>query len=175
MRTLLTFLAAAAMTLTPILALPAESTYSSADVWDFDSLNPTHPAQTVNQIAAQEVYTVMARMVDCWNAHDLEGYLDAYWRSPALFLVEDGAVINGWQDLHGRYLRGFNNPSAMGRGTIARIQVRMLDVNTAVALEHWTIAFSGSSHTVAGIDTGTLKRVDGIWKIVAMHSSYMEL
>src|SRR5689334_22981948 len=94
----------------------ADERYSAAAAWDFDSVNPVHPMETANQVSGQQVYATMVRMNDLWNAHDLEGYLDAFWRSPALVVVQDGAVINGWKELHDRYVRGFNNPNTMGHG-----------------------------------------------------------
>lgn len=158
-----------------VTASLAERPYVAAQAWDFDSINPVHPTETVHQIAAQQAYAALVRMVDSWNSHDLEGYLDVYWHSPELLWVEEGVVLNGWQSLHDRYVRGFNDLNAMGRATIARIQIKMTDADNALALEHWAIAFPGSGRTVAGVDTATLRRVDGVWKITVNHSSYLDL
>src|ERR1700693_1800740 len=63
---------------------------------------------------AQRVYEVMLKMLDRWNAHDLEGHLEAYWKSPELLVVIDSEQFNGWQQLHvretlltGRYVSQF--------------------------------------------------------------------
>jgi hypothetical protein len=39
-------------------------------------------------------------MLDRWNAHDLEGHLDVYWKSPESPVVVGSEQFNGWQQLH---------------------------------------------------------------------------
>jgi hypothetical protein len=47
--------------------------------WEFDSLrgNPN-----VSKPDAQQVYEVLLKMLDRGNAHDIEGHLQVYWKSP---------------------------------------------------------------------------------------------
>jgi hypothetical protein len=35
-------------------------------------------------------------MIDRWNAHDIEGHLEAYWKSPELLVVIESERFNGW-------------------------------------------------------------------------------
>jgi hypothetical protein len=35
----------------------------------------------------QQVYEILLKMLDRWNAHDIEGHLEAYWKSPELLVV----------------------------------------------------------------------------------------
>src|ERR1700675_4375755 len=48
---------------------------------------------------AQRVYEVLLKMLDRWNAHDFEGHLEAYWKSPELLVIVDSEQFNGWQQL----------------------------------------------------------------------------
>ncbi len=153
---------------------PGDRPYASTDVWDFDSISPAPNAGTPHQIAAQEVYAAMTRMIESWNAHNLESYLATLWHSPALVWVEDGLVLYGWQAVHERYVRGFDNPDAMGHATLDRAQVRMLDADSAIILERWTVTFKSSRHIVTGVDTCDLKRVDGLWRVTVSHSSSLD-
>ena len=51
------------------------------DAWQFGSL----PANSsVSKPDDQQVYEVLLKMLDRWNAHDIEGHLDVYWKSPEL-------------------------------------------------------------------------------------------
>jgi len=158
-----------------VAASPAERVYSAAATWDFDSINPLHPTETANQVAAGQVYVMLVQMNEFWNAHELEAYLGNFWESPSLVVVEDGVVYNGWQNLHDKFVRGFTDLNAMGRNTLTRVQVRMLTADTALALEHWTVAFAGSSHVTVGIDTAYLQRVGDGWKIVTGHTSLLDM
>jgi hypothetical protein len=47
---------------------------------------------------------VMAQEQNAWklatiHAHDIEGYLGVYWKSPELLVVVDSEQFNGWQQL----------------------------------------------------------------------------
>jgi hypothetical protein len=55
-----------------------------------------------------------AQNVDHWNAHDIEGHLEVYWKSPELLVVVDSEQFNGWQQLHDSYLNGYPDRNAMG-------------------------------------------------------------
>jgi len=78
--TLLKISAVSALT----LCLPVKAQEQSG--WQFDSLRAN---STVTKPAAQQVHEVLLKMLDRWNAHDIEGHLDAYWKSPELLVVID--------------------------------------------------------------------------------------
>ena len=63
---------------------------------------------------AQRVYEVLLKMLDRWNAHDIEGHLEPYWKSPELLVVIDSEQFNGWQQLHDSYVNGHLGATAMG-------------------------------------------------------------
>jgi hypothetical protein len=46
--------------------------------WQFDSLGTS---SSVAKSDAQQIYEVLLKMLDRWNAHDIEGYLEVYWKS----------------------------------------------------------------------------------------------
>jgi hypothetical protein len=54
--------------------------------WELDSVrgNPN-----LSQPDAQPFYEVLLKMLDRWNAHDIEGYMGVYWKSPELLVVVD--------------------------------------------------------------------------------------
>ena len=47
--------------------------------WQYDSLGSKSDAAKPD---AQRVYEVLIKMLDRWNAHDIDGHLEAYWKSP---------------------------------------------------------------------------------------------
>jgi hypothetical protein len=53
----------------------------------------------------------------------------------------------------------------------ARIQVRLLKPDLALALTWWTISFPSSDQKAVATTTMNLQKFDGGWKIVASHSS----
>ena len=63
---------------------------------------------------AQQVYEVLLKMLDRWNAHDIEGHLDVYRKSPDLLVVIDAEQFSGWQQLHDSYVNGYPDRNAWG-------------------------------------------------------------
>jgi uncharacterized protein (TIGR02246 family) len=140
--------------------------------WQFDSLTASPSASTTD---AQQVYEVLLKMLDRWNAHDIEGHLEVYWKSPELLVVIDSEQFNGWQQLHDSYVNGYPDRNSMGYINPARIQVKLLKPDLALALTWWTISFPNSKQKVVGNTTMNLQKFDDGWKVVAAHSSTAEM
>jgi len=142
------------------------------NAWQFGSL----PANSsVSKPDDQQVYEVLLKRLDRWNAHDIEGYMQLYWKSPELLVIAGSEQFNGWQQLHDSYVNGYPNRSAMGSIELARIQVRLLKPDLALALTWWTINFPSSKQKVVGNTTMNLQKFNDGWKIVASHSSTNEM
>ena len=136
--------------------------------WQVDSL----PADSgVIKPDSQQVYEVLLRMLDRWNAHDIEGYLEVYLKSPELLVVVDSEQFNGWQQLHDSYINGYPDRVAMGFIQPKRIQVKLLRPDLALALTWWSISFPNSKQKTVGNTTMDLQKFDDGWKIIAAHSS----
>ena len=140
--------------------------------WQFDSL-VTDPS--VSKPDAQQVYEVLLKMLDRWNAHDIEGHLEVYWKSPELLVVVDSEQFNGWQQLHDSYINGYPDRNSMGFIQPKRIQVKLLRPDLALALTWWSVSFPSSKQTVVGNTTMNLQKFDDGWKIVASHTSMAEM
>jgi uncharacterized protein (TIGR02246 family) len=118
--------------------------------WQFDSLRAN---SSVSKSDAQQVYEVLLKMLDRWNAHDIEGHLEVYWKSPELLVVVDSEEFNGWQQLHDSYVKGYPNRNAMGFIQSKRIQVKLLRPDLALALTWWSVAFPSSKQQLVGNTT----------------------
>src|SRR5580704_11689718 len=79
--------------------------------WQFGSLPAESSASVVD---TQRVYGILLKMLDRWNAHDIDGYMEVYWKSPELLVVVDAEQFNGWQQLHDSYINGYPDPAGMG-------------------------------------------------------------
>ena len=113
--------------------------------WQFGSL----PANSsVSKPDDQQVYEVLLKMLDRWNAHDIEGHMEVYWKSPELLVVVGSEQFNGWQQLHDSYVNGYPGSTAMGFIRPKRIQVRMLKPDLALALTWWSVSFPTSKKLI---------------------------
>jgi hypothetical protein len=136
--------------------------------WQLDS----RPANSrASEADTQQVYDILLKMLDRWNAHDIEGHMDVYWKSPELLVVIDSEEFNGWQQLHDSYVNGYPDRNAMGFIQPTRIQVKLLKADLALALTWWSVSFPSSKQKVVGNTTTNLQKFDDGWKIVASHTS----
>ena len=136
--------------------------------WQLDSLRANSGATKPD---AQQVYEVVLKMLDRWNAHDIDGYLQTYWKSPDLLVVVDSEQFIGWQQFHDSYVNGYPTRTAMGFIQPKRIQVKLLSPNLALALTWWSVSFPSSNQPVVGDSTMNLQKFDDGWKIVASHTT----
>jgi hypothetical protein len=55
----------------------------------------------INPTDEQQIIALLGRMTECWNAHDIDGYMDVFWRSPDLCYVCNGQEVMGWGEPDG--------------------------------------------------------------------------
>ena len=136
--------------------------------WQFDSPGAN---SKLSESDARQVYNLLLKMLDRWNSHDMDGYLEVYWKSPDLLVVIDSEQFNGWQQLHDSYINGYPDRSAMGFTQPKRVQAKLLRPDFALALTWWSASFPSSKRSVVGNSTMNLQRFEDGWKIVASHTS----
>jgi len=140
--------------------------------WQFDSL---HANSSISNSDVQQIHEVLLKMLDRWNAHDIERYLEVYWKSSELLVIVDSEQFNGWQQLHDSYINGYPDRNSMGHIYPTRIQIKLLKPEFALALTWWSASFPSSKETVVGTSTMDLQKFDDGWKIVASHTSIAEM
>ncbi len=150
------------------LAFCLHATAQERNGWEFGSL----PANSsLPKTDDQQVYDVLLKMLDRWNAHDIDGYLEVYRKSPELLVVVGSEQFDGWQQLHDSYVNGYSSRTAMGYIQSKRIQVRLLKPDLALALAWWSVTFPNSKQPVVGNSTMNLQKFENGWKIVVSHTS----
>lgn len=120
----------------------------------------------------KEIYDQMMKMLDAWNRHDLDAYLDGFLRSDDIVLVVEGETIRGWDLLSKAFHSGYPNPSEMGTVTFDRMQVQMLAPDLGFVLLWYTIVFPKKKEF--GTDTIIMKKVPEGWREMVSHTSFVE-
>jgi uncharacterized protein (TIGR02246 family) len=137
---------------------------------DLDSINQQKVAGAADP--EKEIYDELNRMVDAWNRHDIDGYLDTFWRSENLVIVVEGENIRGWDLLSKAYHTGYPNPEEMGKMTLDRVQVQILAPDIGFALAWFTATFPKKNEF--GTATMILKKLPEGWRVAIAHSSFVE-
>jgi hypothetical protein len=152
--------------------LSAEDIGTSARIWDFDSIAP---ADLANSSPAKDIYMTEIRANEKWNAHDLEGYLDVFWDSPQLLIVQDGEVIEGFRGFYEKLKDGYVDRERMGSSHLERVKIQIVDSDIAFALIIWTINYGHTGRATVGTNTEFLQKFDDGWKIISSHATYGDL
>jgi hypothetical protein len=126
---------------------------------------------SASEVDTQQIYGILLKMLDRWNAHDIDGYMEVYWKSPELLVVVDAEQFNGWQLLHDSYINGYSDRIAMGFIQPKRIQIKLLKPDLALTITWWSVSFPSSKQEMVGNSTMNLQKFEDGWKIVASHTS----
>jgi uncharacterized protein (TIGR02246 family) len=146
------------------------TTISADSKSDLDTINQQKVAGAAD--AEKEVYDQIVRMVDAWNRHDIDGYLDGFVRTGDVVVVVEGETVRGWDLLSKAYHGGYPNPEEMGTVTLDRMQVQMLAPDLAFVLSWYTIRFPKKSQF--GTDSIVMKKMPEGWRELISHTSFVE-
>jgi hypothetical protein len=133
---------------------------------------PTPSIAYKNQ-SAQQITDLILEGYERWNARDLDGYMEMFWRSPDLVYAVDNEVTWGWADLRAELLRGYPDRSAMGVAASERLEIRVLTADFATAVNTWSMQFPKVK--VLGTSVVTLRKFVEGWRIVCGHASSSEI
>ena len=127
---------------------------------------------SVTKSVTKEILAVFNRQVAAWNAGDLEGFMQTYWKSEKLTFSGGGKTTRGWQATLDRYKKSYSSKELMGKLTFSDFEVTTLGPTSALALGRWHLEREKDSPE--GNFSVILKKLDGKWKIIHDHSSTLE-
>ena len=112
---------------------------------------------------------VLAAQVEAWNAGNIRGFMDGYWRSLEMRFLSGGSVRMGWQDAYYAYVRAYPDRASMGTLTFSELTVRPLTAGSALAWGRWQL--ERGDDAPGGLFTLLLENRDGEWLVVHDHTS----
>lgn len=148
--------------LTPLCILPLCAFPAAV----LQAQEPDHPGQP-----QAEVRAVLRSMQDAWNRGDLDQFLSAYWDSPELTFFSNGrrlvARATLASTLRQRYTQG------MGRITFGEPHFGLAGSDFAVIWGDWRLELENGV-TRQGVGTAVFRYIDGRWRIVHDHTSFVD-
>lgn len=118
---------------------------------------------------ANEIRAVLDRQVASWNAGDIDGFMDGYWRSDELTFSSGGQTTRGWEATRNRYHERYADPKTMGRLSFDELEIQSLDRTVALVLGRWQLA--RETGNVGGNFSLVLRRFPEGWRIIHDHTS----
>jgi ketosteroid isomerase-like protein len=118
---------------------------------------------------AKAVRAVLEAQEAAWNAGDIEGFMDGYWRHRDLRFASGGTVTTGWLSTLERYQVRYETPQKMGRLAFTDLDVTVLGSDAALVFGRW--ALERAEDRPAGLFTLLFRKTDRGWVIVHDHTS----
>ena len=126
-------------------------------------------AQSKNERIAAEVRRVMDAQVAAWNAGDIDGFMQGYWKSEKLVFVSGETVTKGWQPTIDRYKKNYDSRAKMGTLRFSDLEVNVLSKDSAAVLGSWALA--REKDNPKGKFTLIFRKMKDGWRIVHDHTS----
>ena len=117
----------------------------------------------------KDILAIMDAQQIAWSKHDLEGFMQGYWKSDSLKFYGSNGLTYGWDKTLANYKKGYPTPDHSG--------ILNFKVNDITKIEKASYYIMGEYHLTRkvgnanGIFMIIFKKINGEWKIVADTSS----
>ena len=112
----------------------------------------------------------MSEQETCWNAGDLECFMQHYWHSDSLLFIGKSGLTYGWQPTLDNYISGYPDKSAMGKLKFTNEVKEFIDTETVQVIGQWELK-RDSLKNLGGYYSLLWKIKKGEWVIISDHSS----
>ncbi|MFP4844945.1 YybH family protein [Winogradskyella sp. PE311] len=115
--------------------------------------------------AEAAIRLVMEAQEIAWNNHDLEGFMQGYWKSDSLKFYGSNGLTLGWENTLANYKKGY--PTKAESGTLNFV---INDISNIEGDNYWVMGEYHLKREVGdadGVFIIIFKKINGAWKIVA--------
>lgn len=130
----------------------------------FNCNNNTEQKDTFETDKA-EILKVLNLQEDAWNNHDLEGFMQGYWKSDSLKFYGSSGLTKGWKNTLNNYKKGY--PTKTESGTLNFV---INDISKIENNNYWVMGEYHLKRDIGNADGVFIiifKKINGEWKIIA--------
>ncbi|NRD19220.1 nuclear transport factor 2 family protein [Winogradskyella eckloniae] len=127
--------------------------------------NSEKPQTDTFENAKSSILNVMNAQEIAWNNHDLEGFMQGYWKNDELKFYGSKGLTKGWAQTLANYKKGY--PTAAETGTLKFV---VNDVSQIEENNYWVMGeyhLKRKAGDANGIFMIIFKKINGKWKIIA--------
>lgn len=117
----------------------------------------------------KEIREVMSLQEQCWNAGDLECFMEGYWKSDQLVFIGSSGVNYGWQKTLDNYKKGYPTKEKMGTLTFDILIMEPLSKDFWSVIGKWSLERENDNPN--GHFSLIFRLIGDEWLIVSDHSS----
>lgn len=104
-----------------------------------------------------------------WNKGDLDNFVKGYWNNDSVMFIGSKGVVYGYQNTLQRYKATYSDTAQMGKLKFTILHVKRLSSEYYFVVGKW--ALRRSVGDLDGHFTLLCRKIKGVWKIIADHSS----
>lgn len=113
----------------------------------------------------QKILTVMKQQEAAWSKHDLEGFMQGYWKSDSLKFYGSNGITYGWKKTLDNYKKGYPTKGHSGTLNFKINSITQIENNSYYVMgEYYLTRKIGDANGVFMI---IFKKINGEWKIIA--------
>ncbi|MAB48321.1 MAG: DUF4440 domain-containing protein [Flavobacteriaceae bacterium] len=111
------------------------------------------------------ILKVLNLQEEAWNNHDLEGFMQGYWKSDSLKFYGSSGLTKGWENTLNNYKKGYPTKTESG--------ILNFVINDISKIENDNYWVMGEYHLKRAIGNADgvfiiiFKKINGEWKIIA--------
>ena len=132
-------------------------------------LSQTGFTQTTEQEDKEAILAVLKAQRLAWSDHNMEEFMEGYWKSDSLKFYGSNGVTYGWDNTLDRYKQAYPTPEHTG--------ILSFKINAISKITDEAYYVMGEYHLKRTVGNATgifmiiFKRIEGEWKIIADTSS----
>ncbi|MBL4905084.1 MAG: nuclear transport factor 2 family protein [Flavobacteriaceae bacterium] len=113
----------------------------------------------------EAILNIMKIQEKAWSNHDLEGFMQGYWKSDSLKFYGSSGLTYGWKKTLANYKKGY--PTKDHSGTLK------FKINDISKISNGSYFVMGEYHLTRKVGNGNgvfmiiFKKINGKWKIIA--------
>lgn len=104
-----------------------------------------------------------------WNKGSIDGYMQGYWHSDSLLFIGKNGPEYGYENTLQRYKKAYPDAAHMGKLSLTVKSMKQLSPEYYFIVGTW--ALQRSAGNIRGNFTLLFRKINGVWYIVADHSS----
>lgn len=112
---------------------------------------------------------VLDDQVKAWNKGDIENFMQGYWKNDSLMFIGKTGVNWGWHKTLENYEKGYPDTTAMGKLSFNIILIKRLSPEYYYVVGKWML--NRTIGDLSGHYNLLFKKINGVWLIIADHSS----
>lgn len=112
-----------------------------------------------------EILKVLNTQEIAWNNHDLEGFMQGYWKNDSLKFYGSKGLTYGWKNTLNNYKKGY--PTKAESGTLNFV---INDISKIEGYNYWVMGeyhLKREAGNADGVFIIIFKKINGEWKIIA--------